>query len=162
MSSAYSVAFRQKMVAKLVGRHATTAKRLAEESGVHANTLSLWRKQASTLPEMPPAKPPRQVWTWGRKVEILAATAELEGEALLAHLAREEVTLAELDSWRSALQNEQNPSSETTKRIKKLEKELARKEKALAEAAVLLVLKKKLEDYYLEVEGANTEPESDK
>jgi len=33
----------------------------------------------------------------------------------------------------------------TTKRIRKLERELARKEKALAEAAALLVLKKKLE-----------------
>jgi hypothetical protein len=33
----------------------------------------------------------------------------------------------------------------TTKRIRSLERELARKEKALAEAAALLVLKKKLQ-----------------
>ena len=36
----------------------------------------------------------------------------------------------------------------TSKRIRKLERELARKEKALAEAAALLVLKKKVEDLW--------------
>jgi hypothetical protein len=36
----------------------------------------------------------------------------------------------------------------TTRRIRKLERELARKEKALAEAAALLVLKKKVEDLW--------------
>lgn len=162
MSNAYSVAFKQKMVAKLIGKHATSAKRLAEESGVSQNTLSLWRREASNIPGMLSEKPPRRVWTWARKVEILSATAELEGEPLLAYLARENVTLAELDDWRAALQDGNSPSLVATKRIKQLERELARKEKALAEAAVLLILKKKLEDYYSEVEGTNTESENDK
>lgn len=37
---------------------------------------------------------------------------------------------------------------EDKKRIKQLERELSRKEKALAEAAALLVLRKKLRAYY--------------
>jgi hypothetical protein len=41
-----------------------------------------------------------------------------------------------------ALEEDGRESSTTTRRIRKLERELARKEKALAEAAALLVLKK--------------------
>jgi transposase len=40
------------------------------------------------------------------------------------------------------LQEDGRESAATTQRIRKLERELARKEKALAEAAALLVLKK--------------------
>ena len=49
-----------------------------------------------------------------------------------------------------------------TKRIKKLERELARKEKALAEAAALLILKKKLEDYYSAEEDEGTDEDNEK
>ena len=50
--------------------------------------------------------------------------------------------LGELEQWRLALDEEGRAPVATTKRIRKLERELARKEKALAEAAALLVLKK--------------------
>ena len=95
-------------------------------------------------------------------MEILAATAELDGEQLTAYLAREDVTLAELERWRSALHEDGNPSLATTKRIKQLERELARKDKALAEAAALLILKKKLEDYYSAEEDESTDEENEK
>ena len=42
------------------------------------------------------------------------------------------------------------------KKIKKLERELIRKEKALAEVTALLVLKKKLDAYYLGDEESDT------
>jgi hypothetical protein len=48
-----------------------------------------------------------------------------------------------LEHWRQALGDETSASVATTKRMRKLERELARKEKALAKAAALLVLKKK-------------------
>jgi hypothetical protein len=95
-------------------------------------------------------------------VEILAATAELDGEQLVAYLAKEDVTLAELERWRSALHEDGNPSLAATKRIKQLERELARKEKALAEAAALLILKKKLEDYYSADGDESTDEETEK
>ena len=52
---------------------------------------------------------------------------------------------AEYDQWRLALGDEGQASLATMRRIRVLERELARKEKALAEAAALLVLKKKLQ-----------------
>ena len=47
-------------------------------------------------------------------------------------------------------------STSTLKRIRQLERELARKEKALAEAAALLILKKKVETFYGEDEDDDT------
>jgi transposase len=73
--------------------------------------------------------------------------AGLDGAALGEFLRREGVHLAELEQWRrlaeQALQADPKrvpPSKE----MRKLKAELARKDKALAEAAVLLVLKKKV------------------
>ena len=156
----YSVAFKQKMVTKLLGKHATSANRLAQETGVSQTALSQWRRQARSLPGMGSGK--RRTWSLDRKVEILAAAAKLEGDQLTAYLEREQVTLAELDRWRTALHDDGGGSVAATKRIKALERELARKEKALAEAAALLILKKKLEDNYSEAEDENTDEENEK
>jgi hypothetical protein len=49
-------------------------------------------------------------------------------------------------------------SAAALKRIRTLERELARKEKALAEAAVLLVLKKTIDSYYKEEDDDTDEP----
>lgn len=160
MGKTYSVAFKQKMVAKLIGKHATSAHRLSQETGVSQGALSQWRLQAGSLPKMAPKQRARRTWSWSRKAEILAATAELEGEQLTAYLEREEVTFAELERWRSLLADDR-PSLAATKRIKGLERELARKEKALAEAAALLILKKKLGDYFSAAEDENTDDETE-
>lgn len=161
MRKSYSVAFKEKMVAKLIGKHATSAHRLSQETGVSQTALSQWRAQARNLPVMAAERRPRRTWTVGRKVEILAKAAELDGEQLLGFLEKEDVTLADIERWRSLLSDDQ-PSLVATKRIKGLERELARKEKALAEAAALLILKKKLEDYYSADGDESTDEESEK
>jgi hypothetical protein len=53
------------------------------------------------------------------------------------------VKLAEYEQWRIALDEGGAASTSTNKRIRQLERELARKEKALAEATALLIFKKK-------------------
>jgi transposase-like protein len=161
VSKSYSEDFKKKMVAKLVGKHAVSANRLSQETGVSQAALSQWKRQAGSFEEVSRGKRARRVWTWTRKVEILAATAELQGADLVAYLAKEEVTLAELEEWRAALQGDRGASLAATKRIKKLERELARKEKALAEAAALLILKKKLEAHFSADEDESTDEEND-
>jgi hypothetical protein len=79
------------------------------------------------------------------KIQILAKASTLTGAELAEFLAREGVRHAEYEQWRGALGNDGRAALATTKRIRALERELARKEKALAEAAALLVLKKKLQ-----------------
>jgi transposase len=160
MRRTYSVAFKEKMVARLVGKNAPSANRLAREVGVSQDALSRWVREARSLPIV--AQDKRRIFTLEKKIEILAASAVLEGEELVAYLEREQVKLAELERWRLALDEDGTGSLAATKRIRKLERELARKEKALAEAAALLVLKKKLEDYYSEGEDESTDEETEK
>jgi len=129
------------MVAQLTGKDAVSARQLALETGLRQQTLSRWRQEASSLPVMP-AKRQRRDWSIEEKIRILSDARSLTGAQLAALLQREGVRPFEYEQWRLALSDEGRASVATTKRIRALERELARKEKALAEAAALLVLKK--------------------
>src|SRR6478672_9356368 len=107
-------------------------------------------------------QPAGRDWTVEQKALVLAAAAQLEGEKLTLYLQREGVKLAEYEQWRIALEEGGGASTSTNKRIRQLERELARKEKALAEAAALLILKKKVESLYGEGEDDDTEGENEK
>lgn len=90
---------------------------------------------------------PLRVWTVERKARVLTDASTLDGEALTAYLEREWVKFAQYEQCRLALDEPGAAWTSTTKRIRQLERELARKEKALAEAAALLVFKRKWTPY---------------
>lgn len=173
MPKYYSLAFRQRMIERLTGNHAMSAGRLAKDVGVSQDTLSRWLREAHTLPIMGKRTkghgqkrvqgPFAVKRTVGEKVRILAAAQELKGEELMALLEREQITLAVLEGWRRALE-ERSPAQAASinKQVRDLERELARKDKALAEAAALLVLKKKLQYLQDSDEDDDEGPESDK
>jgi hypothetical protein len=132
------------MVQRLTGKNAMSATQLAREMGVRQQNLSRWLQEARSLPIMAgKPKPAVREWTVEQKAHVLAEASHLDGEALTAYLEREGVKLAEYEQWRIALDEGGRASAATNKPIRQLERELARKEKALAEAAALLVLKKK-------------------
>lgn len=155
MSKAFSVAFRQKMVQRLTGKNAVSALQLSRETGVRQQNLSRWLQEARSLPIMAD-KPKLRMWTVEQKVRVLADACPLDGEELTAYLEREGVQRAEYEQWRLAIDEGGAASTSTTKRIRQLERELARKEKALAEAAALLILKKKVDTLYGEDEDDDT------
>ena len=132
------------MVARLTGRDAVSARQLALETGLRQQTLSRWVQEASSLPVMPP-KRPRRDWSIEEKIRILAKASTLKGAELTEFLRDEGVLPADYEQWRLALGEEGWASLATMRRMRALERELARKEKALAEAAALLVLKKKVQ-----------------
>jgi transposase len=164
MTKAYSPAFKQKMVQRLTGKDPMTASQLARETGVRQQNLSRWLDQARSLPVVAdqPKKPGRREWTVEQKARVLAEASKLAGEELTAYLEREGVRLAEYERWRMALDEGGRASASTSKHIRQLERELARKEKALAEAAALLILKKKVETLYGEDEDDDTNGENEK
>ena len=92
-----------------------------------------------------------QDWTTEEKLRVVLETRGLTGEELGAYLRREGIHEAVLRQWRKGVEQGlsekhgtgRNPAD--VKRIHKLERELKRKEKALAEAAALLVLQKKVQ-----------------
>ena len=144
MTKQFSVAFKQKMVQRLTGKNAMSATQLARETLVAQQNLSRWLHEACSLPIMTDKpKPAVREWIVEQKARVLAEACKLDGEELTAYLEREGVKLAEYEQWRMALDEGGRAAASTNKRIRQLERELARKEKALAEVAALLVLKKK-------------------
>jgi transposase len=158
------LAFKQKMIEKLTGREALSARELARRTGISQQTLSRWIRDARSLPMMASGRRKQKEWSIDEKIRVLAEARRLTGEGLTAFLEREGLVLAELEHWRLALDEEGRSSKATTKRIRKLERELARKEKALAEAAALLMLKKKVEHLWEGEDGEDddTDEENEK
>ena len=171
----YTDSFKAKMVQRLTAPNAITAMSLSKEVGVSQSQLSRWLRMARTVGPMTKDRPSdRVVQVSGgarpasEKLRIVMAAAALGPDELGAFLRREGVHAAELEQWRAAaqaaLENDRaRPSSRGAegKRIKELERELRRKDKALAEAAALLVLQKKFHTY-LEERDKDTDEENEK
>lgn len=148
MTRPYSVAFKQKMVERLTGKDAVSALQLSRETGVRQQNLSRWLHEARSLPIVGSDKPIKHEFTVEQKARLVANASDLSGLELTTYLEKAGVKFAEFEQWRLALQEGGQASNATTKRIRKLERELARKEKALAEAAALLVLKKTIDSAF--------------
>ena len=161
MTRPFSIAYKQKIIERLTGKNAASARQVAREIGISQETVSRWLREAHSLPVMPQEKPPKRVWSIDEKIRILSEARKLTGAELTGFLKREGLLLADLEQWRMALDEEGRASKATTKRIRKLERELAHKEKALAEAAALLVLKKKVQHLW-EDEDDDTDEESER
>ena len=149
------------MVEKLCGPGAISARELARRVGVSDSTLSRWRREAmvagmtksgdeSSKSENRSRRP--QDWSAEQRLWAVTEASKLSEEELGAFLRREGLRMADLKRWRKALLEALDPQAEKqarkrrrahSKRIRELKKELDRKEKALAETAALLALKKK-------------------
>lgn len=159
----YTESFKAKMVQRLSAPNAISAIRLSKEVGVSQSQLSRWLLLARTVEPMSKKRPSDRAAQGGtarsaeEKIRIVIAAAALGSDELGAFLRREGVHEAELAQWREAVLNGaksalegEAPSSRgaDTKRIKELERELRRKDKALAETAALLVLQKKVREIW--------------
>jgi transposase len=148
MTRPYSLAFKQKMVERLTGKNASNQSQLARETGVRQQNLCRWLDEARSLPLVASDKRTVHRWSVEQKARVLAEGSGFKGDQLAAFLESAGVGLAEFERWRVALEEDAQGSRATANRIRKLERELARKEKALAEAATLLVLKKTIESHF--------------
>jgi hypothetical protein len=137
---------------------------LAQDSGVSLTTLGRWKLEAGTIRRMSKDDdskvPEPEFVTPGRspadKLRLVVEAGALSGEHLGAFLRREGLHEADLDEWREAMVSGLAPARPQSKhgrsvevrRVRELERELRRKDKALAEAAALLVLQKKVQDLW--------------
>jgi transposase len=170
--SEYSAAFKANMVRKMMLPGGPTATGLSLKTGISQPTLSRWLRDAReggmSDSKAPPPRAARRPSDWKPtdKLRVLAETEGLEGEALGAVLRREGLHEADLAEWRQAALcalggNSKGPAgSPEGRRVRQLEKQLRRKDKALAEAAALLVLQKKVQELWGdEDDDTNKEPE---
>lgn len=161
------------MVSKLVGPHAMSAQQLSKESGLAQATLSRWLKEASrvkrmTKPEDEERTQPRQMQDWKpeEKLAIVLEAAGLSEGEVGVLLRSKGIPSALLEEWRqqalTGLRGTKQIGANVagSKRIKDLERELRRKDKALAEAAALIILQKKVREA-LGDEDDDTDPKKD-
>ena len=152
------------MVQRMAGPEGISANALSKDVGVSQSTLSRWVRETRTVPSMGGTQNkrnrngdgPRQ-WTPEEKLRVVLEASGLPEKDLGAFLRQRGLHGAQLDEWRAvameaaqtALSATKKPSrrkaSPEAKLVKELQRELRRKDKALAEVTALLVLKKKME-----------------
>lgn len=146
----YSERFRETMVGKMTGPVAVTATALAAEVGVAQTTLSRWLKEygrVGTAGGQMISKKRPQNWSAEKKLAAILEYEKLDEEARGKYLREHGLYSVDMERWRGevlgALGKKSKKGDPKENRIRDLELELRRKEKALAETAALLVLKKK-------------------
>ncbi len=163
----YSEKFKERMVSKLLGPWGKSAHVLSKECGVPAATLSKWLREAKVA-DMKTPRTVKKRWTAEEKLRVVLEAAAAGESGLGELLRREGLHEAELNRFRAAAleglreKPARTPASSEKKRIRDLEKELRRKEKALAETAAILVLRKKLSAFFSAAEEGDTPEASDK
>ena len=145
----YGQAFKDRAVARLLPPESASAGDVAREVGVGAGTLERWRSDALSQPARD------RIWTAAARFDAVLTTAAMDENAKGAWCRANGVYLKDLISWRQSatqalaapeeLRASPNQTKQDRRRIKELERDLRRKNDALAETTALLVLSKKLE-----------------
>ncbi len=151
----YSHEMKASIIQKMMPPNNVPVSRLERETGITSATLYTWRKQAKAqgVPVPGDGKNPEQ-WSAEDKFSVLMETASLNTQELSEYCRKKGLYPEQIAQWKqrfidanakpAAQRSPQTLSQkQDKKRIQKLERELKRKEKALAEAAALLVLSKK-------------------
>lgn len=168
----YSEEFKGEMVRKMTGPGAMSAARLSKECGVGQPTLSVWLKKARLRAMRKPSMSgSAKRWTAAEKLRVVIAAAAAGDAGRGEVLRREGLFDADLERFQRDLASggdamgrpsQTKQSSTDKKRIKELERQVRRKDKALAEAVALAVLSKKLNAYFGEDEVGDMDEESEK
>jgi transposase-like protein len=136
---------------------------IAQELGIHAITLYKWRKAWRLQGEVVPASErDPEGWSATDKFTVVLETAGLNATELGAYCRERGLFPEQVERWRQASQDANEKPVLTLKEqreleklraqdqreIKRLKQELRRKEKALAEAAALLIAAKEIQAFW--------------
>ena len=147
---------RDAILAKLTGPDRRSITELAKLEGVSTATLYNWRKQARLNGElMPDHDDSPEGWSTQNKFNAVLQTAVMSESQIGEYCRTQGLYPEQIQRWKQACQsaNDWDSSQRSDlvkqqrydkKKIKDLERDLQRKEKALAEAAALLILQKKV------------------
>jgi transposase-like protein len=160
----YPKEFKESIIQKMMPPNAVSVSKLAKETGVTDTTLYNWRKEYRNQGVAVPADNSNpENWSVEDKLAVVVESMPLN-EAEFGEYCRSKGLYAEqVEQWKQAALTGYKNTVQVTqqvspdhkkaqKKIKKLEAELNRKEKALAETAALLVLSKKCQAIWGETE----------
>ncbi len=163
--SRYSEERKSSVLKKLLPPNNRSVPAVSREEGISEPTLYNWLKQARErgIP-VPGSGKQAEDWSAEAKFAVVVETATLGEQELSEYCRSKGLYPDQVREWKAACiegaqsaaelrGQRQSEAKRDRKRIKELERELKRKEKALAEAAALLVLRKKLDALWDENEA---------
>lgn len=147
----FSKEFKASVLKRLETPTTDTVSSLSEELKISRSSIYQWINASNNHPK---GLRPAHKWSSKDKFHVVLETATLTQEELAAYCRQKGLYLEEVNNWREQCikanaNNSKDPSKleedlqEEKRRTKRLERELRQKEKALAETAALLVLRKK-------------------
>ena len=151
----YSEEFKTNIIAKMLPPNNVGVPELARETGIPKDTLYTWRiKHLKSNGDATAKQVPTGGLSSEEKFAVVMETASLNELELSEYGRRKGLYPQQISTWRAAclqanasaaVKVNREKRRQQGKQIKQLESELRRKEKALAEAAALLVLQKKVQ-----------------
>ena len=151
----YSLERKAAVLKRMLPPHSMAIRQLSQEEGISEATLHKWRAEARGKGQLlPDADAGPEGWSSRDKFAAVLETAALNEADLSEYCRTRGLYPAQIVAWRSACEQANDwertstarlaqATKEEKKRVKDLERDLARKDKALAETAALLVLRKK-------------------
>ena len=161
----YTKEFKESVLKRIESPSNETATSLAEELNIPRTTIYQWvqtnnKKNKNNTINLKS----KSNWTSQDKFHIVLETASLSENELSEYCRRKGIYVEEIKVWKDQCLNANTASpkedsvelknnlKEEQKKNKELQRELTRKEKALAETAALLVLRKKAQAIWGEEE----------
>lgn len=160
----YSQNLKDKMLNEMMPPNNKSVAELSKEHGLSEQTLYNWKRQAKEKGMViPKTNTSSENWAPKDKFHVVVETATLSEIELSEYCRSKGLYVEQVIAWRDACMQANGGVAEETatlqrnlrdkdKAYKQLEKELNRKEKALAETAALLVLQKKCRAIWGETE----------
>ncbi|MBS0506113.1 MAG: transposase [Proteobacteria bacterium] len=140
----YAQEFKEKTTRQLLPPHSRSVASVSRETGVSEPTLYAWKKQFGQQAQ--PAAPQGSSRSWNAKARLGAviATAAMNETERSAWCREQGLYVHELDAWRQAFEGMDDDKAHASrsnmaqqrKSLAKLQKEIERKDKALAEAGL--------------------------
>ena len=162
----YSEEFKYSIIVKMIPPQNQSISSIANETGLSEATLYQWRNQARKKGlAAPSGEVESERWSTQDKFLIVMETAQLSEIELAEYCRNKGLFVEQVLAWKNACMQANGGVAQQATRLQKelrqkdrelknLEKELRRKDSALAETAVLLVLRKKADAIWGDGEDA--------
>lgn len=141
-------------LAKLLPPYNMSVASVSQSDGISEATLYYWRNQIKAEGKpVPGTDKTTEEWPAEARLAVIIETATLSETELAEYCRKKGLYAEQIMQWKQAFLQVPSLSDraalkQSQKENKQLKRELNRKEKALAEAAAILVLRKRLQDFY--------------
>lgn len=152
MRTRHSPAFVEQALVKVFSRGGRSVQAVADDINVNYHTLKNWMTRKVVAKKNTPAAKEKRPQDWSAQEQLVALheTHGMTGETLSAWCREHGIFPHHLNEWKTAFCADKKSAPADSKALRslmddneRLQREVLRKDKALAEAAALLILQKK-------------------